>query len=406
MAVRFSEFRLVKGSRVELRDQDGYHCQGAIHAHHGDSLKLKNVRILPSGAQDLGIKEFFEEELETLVMLDDPPPDPETPLKKLPVSEPLKMKGPSLNVRKNENSHLSGLNHLNMSDILGQNQLEPPEKLVEFHLQDHHPFQMPSYTQVTCHMEGDKFAHRFLMEFARVREDFWRDPDTPPELICVPRKFYLIDRFAGGAFDFALDAINAVKLIGVSAQGRVCRGGALSTLSIATKSQLFVFDLQLLGLEALHRGLGDILASPVIMKVLHDVRFISDFLFHECQITLTNVFDTLAAHALFMTWRVFAGYMPKFVASYNELAKAYFGLNSSSLHFPHVRNANGEEDLQIWFQRPLEDHLLQGAVKRTMFLLDLQRATRECMNGPFIRATEALMSTVRDVSYIFFGKWR
>ncbi|TRY64283.1 hypothetical protein TCAL_15239 [Tigriopus californicus] len=299
--------------------------------------------------------------------------------------------------RRDLNTHLTQLHHVDMATVLTQRQLEPPEKLVEFHLQDFHPFQMPKYSQISCHMEGDKFAHRFLIEFGRIREDFWRDPDTPPELMWVPRKFYFIDRFAGGAFEFALDEINAVKLIGVSVQGHVSRGGALSTMSVSTKTHLFVFDLSLLGLDAIiHRGLGDILASPVIMKVIHDVRFLSDFLHHECQVTLSNVYDTLAAHSLFMTWRVYAGYMPKFASTYNELAKAYFGLDANSLHFRHVRSISPEEDLKIWFQRPLEDHLLQGAVRQTMFLLDLQRATRECMNAPFIWATEALMSTVRD----------
>ena len=38
------------------------------------------------------------------------------------------------------------------------------------------------------------------------------------------------------------------------------------------------------------------------MQVVHDVRQLSDILHHQFQVTLVNVFDTMAAHLVVANW--------------------------------------------------------------------------------------------------------
>ncbi len=102
-------------------------------------------------------------------------------------------------------------------------------------------------------------------------------------------------------------------------------------------------------------------------------------------------------HALFRS--LYAGFFPKYAWSVNNLARAYFGVTGTHLFFPHYRYHNLREDMRIWLERPLPESLEIGAVRNAAYLLDLQRATRECMVSPFIRATECLMRCVRDVSW-------
>jgi hypothetical protein len=145
-------------------------------------------------------------------------------------------------------------------------------------------------------------------------------------------------------------------------------------------------------------GLKELFESPGVMKVIHDSRQAADMLLHRFGVKLANVYDTLAAHLVFTTWSVYAGYMCAYAPSVNNLIRCYFGVKGRWLFFPHVRQSHQKEDTALWLQRPLPPHLEFGAVTNALFLLDLQRATRECMNRPFILATEALLSNVRDVS--------
>ena len=39
-----------------------------------------------------------------------------------------------------------------------------------------------------------------------------------------------------------------------------------------------------------------------VLQVIHDVRQLSDILFHQFQVTLVNVFDTMAAHLVVANW--------------------------------------------------------------------------------------------------------
>ena len=113
---------------------------------------------------------------------------------------------------------------------------------------------------------------------------------------------------------------------------------------------------------------------------------------------IDNVYDTLAAHALFVTWSIYSGYLPKYAHSYNNLVRGYLGIRGESLFFPHYRAHNEKSDTAIWMNRPLPDHLLLGAARNVMHLLDLQNATRHCMNEPFVKATKCLQNNLKDVS--------
>ncbi|XP_043266477.1 egalitarian protein homolog [Venturia canescens] len=75
--------------------------------------------------------------------------------------------------------------------------------------------------------------------------------------------------------------------------------GQLTLLQIGTMlGQIYVFDLFTSPNLIKSGGLGNLLESPTVIKVVHDCRNDSVNLFNQFGITLCNVFDTQAAHAV------------------------------------------------------------------------------------------------------------
>jgi hypothetical protein len=234
-------------------------------------------------------------------------------------------------------------------------------------------------------------------EFVKVREFIWDDPETPPELKTCPEKMYLLNEFPSERYDIAIEALRSTYLVGVSLEGQILgRSGKLSLISFSTSEAVYVYDVVALGTELFDVDLRFILESERVMKVFHDVRQASDILFHQYKISLRNVYDTLAAHALTMTTAMYAGFFPANAASASCLVRTYLGVAGRSLHFPHYRRSHMKEDTAIWMERPLRDDLEVAAVRNVMYLLDLQRATRECMTRPFINAVNCLLNVTRD----------
>ncbi|PKU35562.1 exonuclease 3 -5 domain-containing protein 1 [Limosa lapponica baueri] len=82
-------------------------------------------------------------------------------------------------------------------------------------------------------------------------------------------------------------------VVSVAGEGvNLCRHGRLSWLEIATSSHIFLFDIFFLGSWAFKNGLQMVLEDKNILKVMHDCRWISDCLFHQYGVLLSNVFDT------------------------------------------------------------------------------------------------------------------
>ena len=98
--------------------------------------------------------------------------------------------------------------------------------------------------------------------------------------------------------------------------------GVLSLILLSTKEAVFIFDVLALGEKVCFDSespLRTLLEDSGITKVLHDSRIICDVLYNKYQVTLSNVYDTLAAHTVFGTWAIYAGYMPKHTFPFTDL---------------------------------------------------------------------------------------
>ena len=93
-------------------------------------------------------------------------------------------------------------------------------------------------------------------------------------------------------------------MFGLALHGQVIgRDGALSIVALSTPSSVFLVDcVQMEPRAVMQRGLGSLLSDPAYTKVMHDCRQPSDLLWHQFDVKLTNVYDTLAGHVIFCSW--------------------------------------------------------------------------------------------------------
>ena len=70
------------------------------------------------------------------------------------------------------------------------------------------------------------------------------------------------------------DMVRLEGVIGQIEREDVARTGLLSLLSIATRSEVYVFDLDTIGPSVFKWGLGEVLTNPGCVKVVHDSRML------------------------------------------------------------------------------------------------------------------------------------
>ena len=115
-----------------------------------------------------------------------------------------------------------------------------------------------------------------------------------------------------------------------------------------------------------------------------EIRILKCFTFN-----LTILYD-------FSCWSAYHGHLPRYTFPLNELVRGYLGIKAQFCYFPHKRAYAQDQDTVIWTKRPLAAHMEMNAVYDVMYLLELQRLTREAMNRPFLQMTELLMKDLRD----------
>ena len=78
-------------------------------------------------------------------------------------------------------------------------------------------------------------------------------------------------------FEDAVEKLLNSKEVGLSGQIEqedVARTGLPSPLSIATRREVYVFDLNTIGPSVFKWGLGEVLTNPGCVKVVHDCRML------------------------------------------------------------------------------------------------------------------------------------
>lgn len=300
-----------------------------------------------------------------------------------------------------ESEHLSRLFPIQMNELLAQNQIVPPPIMKIAEQLPLKPKLLPIPVQETSHMTGKAFVDKDIPQYRTIREFTWIDRNTPPHLMSCPTNYYMIDKEVISTKEFkkVKEELFSQSMVGFSMQGSqgLSRLGEASLIGFSTKKSLFLFDVLSLGLEWCFGEEGlvrDILEDQRILKVIHDCRAMSDMLKNKFNVILTNVYDTLAAHVVFSTWAIYSGYMPRYAMPLSDLIRGYLGVAPEFIAFQHARNYAKKKDSEIWMTRPISPELEMIAVYESMYLLDLQRATREAMNKPFFKMTEILLNDV------------
>ena len=228
------------------------------------------------------------------------------------------------------------------------------------------------------------------------------------EELATPSRLYLVDVVDSGVFEEAMGRLMVEARVGLNCLGEaVGREGVLSLLVLATARDVFVFDLQLLGTEGFQYGLWAVLRRPELVKVgatlatttatatltqvVHDVRQMSDLLFHQFNLTLANVFDTMAAHLVVANWE----------AAVPGAAAAAPRLADSARRFLRL-GGRAELGLRrdsdpVWRSRALAPQLLVAAATSALLLLPLARELELRLGDPVARASAALLQEVRGI---------
>ena len=228
-----------------------------------------------------------------------------------------------------------------------------------------------------------------------IRERVWRDQDTPPQIV-TPSRLYLVEE-VGEVFEEAVARARAAPLLGLAAEGELLgRGEPLAWLLLATNEDVFMFDVQALGEQGWRFGLRTILQDAAQVKVAHDCRALSDCLWHQHEVRLAGVWDTMAADMVFVTATVQFGLLPRYTRSQAHLLRDYLGVDDLHLAFPRYRRAHLSADLARWRERPLPEHLLLIAAREVLYLPCLHALVRAATLQPFHRAVALLNSGVRD----------
>ena len=400
------DFALETGTRLSITDEEDGTFEGilskkVIGTNGNFTLILEKCRRVGSNKILPGLQSFKSTAMTDLKVIDDRYRDDEDQEKKIPEEFLISEKGGiAKKHNKGMNPHLEKLYPPQMEEILGQLQIAPPPVLHTLEQQFLTPRLLPVPLQELAHMTGEKYKDKNVEQFRVIRLYVWSDPQTPPSLQWCPQKLYLIDNPAHAeGFEFAFNELTNQTMIGMSIQcHKIGRAAELSLLLCSTKTDVFLFDMVKLGSDRVlnNSPLRDLLEDGGVMKVVHDSRAVSDLLKHQYDIVLSNVYDTLAAHLVFSCWSTYHGHLPRYTFPLNELVRGYLGIKAQFCYFPHKRAYAQDQDTIIWTKRPLAAHMEMNAVYDVMYLLELQRLTREAMNRPFLQMTELLMKDLRD----------
>lgn len=167
-----------------------------------------------------------------------------------------------------------------------------------------------------------------------------------------------------------------------------------SLVSFATPSCAFLFDIYTLGDAAFDNGLRDILESKKIEKVIHNCRLVSDCLHHTHQVTICGVFDTQVADLRVIQQQ--CGQFPRCVRSLPQCLGIYLNLPAKLIYQPQIHDGYIVSESQQWNKRPLPIKLEIGAVKNSVFLLQLQEKICEELLRPFYQCVDVFLGVVKN----------
>ncbi|KAM8807805.1 piRNA biogenesis protein EXD1 [Eudromia elegans] len=199
-------------------------------------------------------------------------------------------------------------------------------------------------------------------------------------------------------FGSAVLHLKQQSVVSVVAEGvHLCRHGRLAWLQIATKSQIFLFDIFLLGPQAFKNGLQMVLEDRSILKVIHDCRWISDCLSHQYGVLLSNVFDTQVADVLQFSMAT-GGFLPHCICTLQECLMQHLAISSRSAALMKGREQMAWENPDVWFLRPCPPSLLKTLALKAMHLLQLRTSLMDKLMSDLTALVDNYINAFRDKS--------
>ncbi|XP_068132447.1 piRNA biogenesis protein EXD1-like [Hyperolius riggenbachi] len=184
-------------------------------------------------------------------------------------------------------------------------------------------------------------------------------------------------------FNLAISHIQCQPAIGIAAAGtNVCRHGKLCWLQVASKSHVYLFDITILGPTVFQRGLKTVLEDENVIKVIHDCRGLSDCLYHQYGVALSNVFDTQVAD-IFLFHMDTGGFLPQRPSTLEECLSKRLNLPHSLLSaLTHAQGIVKDNQL-LWSLHPMPHSLQKALALETFYVLSLHRTMRSAMMADF-----------------------
>ncbi|CAM4650873.1 unnamed protein product [Leuciscus chuanchicus] len=185
-----------------------------------------------------------------------------------------------------------------------------------------------------------------------------------------------------------------VNVFGQTEQERLC------WLQVATKRVVYLFDILLLGGQAIKNGLSMILENPHILKVVHDCRCVARCLRAQFNVNLTNVFDTQVAD-LMLFYTETGGFLPDRVSRLPELLHLHLKLPAHDLSPLWAREQHTQECPDVWYLRPCPPVLMSAMASSVRHLLPLRLLLLDALMADYTLLVDTHMSSGHDQSLHF-----
>lgn len=221
--------------------------------------------------------------------------------------------------------------------------------------------------------------------------------NSPPKLMYYPSDWFYIknEKEDEKLIKFAMKEISLQKNIGVALRGKnISRWGKISLITFSTPKFVFTFDL--INLETNYiLKFKNILESTLIKKIFYDSRCSADYFLHCLNIKLYNIFDIQASNIFFLIHNYTDGLLPKFSYSLSNIINMYLGIDPSYLFFEHRRITHLDEDVNVWFERPLSPEIEFGILCDVIYLQDLKYLIKYSILKPMKIITNVFLDSIR-----------
>ncbi|KAI5622539.1 piRNA biogenesis protein EXD1 [Silurus asotus] len=235
-----------------------------------------------------------------------------------------------------------------------------------------------------------KVGQLSLAEFQPYRSTLFDDGVIEEEEHSV--NYVVVDEFHE-KFGPALMHIRKQQVIGLGLDGvGAFQNERLCWLQVATKNNVYLFDILLLGARAFRNGLSTILESKNILKVMHDCRRISGCLSAQFGVNLLNVFDTQVADVMHF-YAETGGFLPTRVSVLQEVINDHLKMPLSSLS---IKDQLCREDQQVWYVRPCPAPLLKVMALSVIHLQPLRLVLLDALMSDYTSLVDSYLKSGQE----------